>query len=703
MTHSFLLNNGSVDIDLSLGVIENITAYGNTLSCGKSDLFAVKLRNRNAEKVVVSAHECKFVGFDGRSATYASDLINVVVRFSVSDDKNAVLVRLSVTNKTDMLIEWVESISPQVFGKLCDEQGGKGAIVYPFNEGGLVTNMAYRESMPYKYDEPDYPSKSGYSIFPNMICSQFLAYICKNYGLYLGVHDSERTTKHIDFRYIDGNIKLQMRTFCDVDYGQDYSMPFDCVIRPFVGDWHDACEIYRNWFDNNLPEGLTKIANNEKLPDWYHKSPVTVIYPVRGRKDTGDMIPNGMFPYVNALPFLREVEFATNSPVMALLMHWEGTAPWAPPYVWEPFGGAKIFCDFLRQAHEEDILVGAYMSGLGYTVKSNIIADYDRSADFARDNIADIVCSDSNGDCKSLICPSQRVGCDLCPSCEQTKRIVSDEINKLCVAGVDYVQALDQNHGGCSYFCYSDKHGHTPAPGKWQWQETAKILDRVDSHGALLGCETAASEPLISHLPYSDSRFQLNLYVGAPIPVYSYIYHEYVNNFMGNQICAMANKSDNNFTYRLAYSFVAGDMLSIVTLGDGNVEYSWCDWISPHDKTVDKTVAFAFIRTLNGWRQGSAGKFLHCGRMTKPLEIFCDKQRFVLDDGSPYFPDSVLTSAYSFCGKTIQFVVNYNLQSVKIEFEHSVSGYIDADLTKSFDCTKTLTLQPLSVIAVALD
>lgn len=703
MTHSFLLNNGSVDIDLSAGVIQGIVAYGNKLTCGKSDLFAVKLRSRQAEKVVVSAHDCKFVCFDGRRATYTSDLVDVFVDLCVSADKNSLLVRVNVANKTDMLVEWVETISPCVFGKLRDECGGRGAVVYPFNEGGLVTNMAYRESMPYKYAEADYPSKSGYSVFPNMICSQFLAYVCKNYGLYLGMHDPERTTKHIDFRYDGDNIKLQMRTFCDVDYGQNYTMPYDCVIAPFVGDWQDACEIYRAWFDDNLPDGLRKISDNDALPDWYGKSPVTVIYPVRGKKDTGDMSPNGMFPYVNGLPFLREVSAATNSPVMALLMHWEGTAPWAPPYVWQPFGGQKFFCDFLQRAHAEGITVGLYMSGLGYTLKSNIVADYDRSADFARDGIADIVCADSNGNISSTICPSQRDGYDLCPACEQTKRIVATEIDKLCAAGVDYVQALDQNHGGCSYFCYSDKHGHIPAPGKWQWQQTAKLLDKVHTNGALLGCESAASEPMISRLPYSDSRFQLNLYVGTPIPLYAYIYHEYVNNFMGNQICAMANKADNNFTYRLAYSFVAGDMLSIVTLGDGKVEYSWCDWIAPHDQTVDKAVALGFINTLNGWRRGAAGNYLHLGRMTKPLTITCGKQRFTLDDGSAYTPDSVLTSAYTFGGKTVQFVVNYNLQAVEVGFPRAVQGYLDCNFTSPFAPTNKITLRPLSVVAVTLD
>ena len=50
---------------------------------------------------------------------------------------------------------------------------------------------------------------------------------------------------------------------------------------------------------------MTKIVDNKTLPSWYAESPVTVIYPVRGRKDTGDMTPNGMYPYENGLPFCK--------------------------------------------------------------------------------------------------------------------------------------------------------------------------------------------------------------------------------------------------------------------------------------------------------------------------------------------------------------------------------------------------------------
>lgn len=699
----FILKNGTeISFDEQNGTIDSILWGEKQFICGKVSLFAVKLRDHSGKSVIVDAKDCTFVGADGENAHYSHDKVDITIQFGLSEDRQGLCLRANVKNKTELLVEWVELMSVDLFGKLRDEQGGRGAIVYPFNEGGLVSNMAYRESMPYKYDEPEYPSKSGYSIFPNMICSQFLAYIDENAGLYLGMHDGERTTKHIDFRYDGDCIKLQMRVFANADYGESYAMPFDCVMQTFAGDWQDGCEIYRCWFEENLPVGMRKIKDNPALPQWYHQSPVTLIYPVRGERDTGDMTPNGLYPYTNVLPLAREIADLAESPVMALLMHWEGTAPWAPPYVWPPFGGEEAFQEFLTAMHREDLLVGLYMSGMGYTLHSNVLPEYDCRERYERDGISKIVCTDSDGRKKGLICPSQREGLDLCPACQQTRDIMATEIGKLCQAGVDYVQALDQNHGGSSYFCYSDQHGHVPAPGKWQWQQTGKMLRSVSRGKAVFGCESAASEPLIADLPFSDNRFQLNLYLGTPIPVYSYVYHEYVNNFMGNQVCAMLNKTDNNYPYRLAYSFAAGDMLSVVVTGDGQVQYSWDDWIQPMDKFVDKQIAFGFLATLNKWRQGKAKDFLHLGRMVRPLNLTCEKEHFILDDGSSYYPSAVITSAYTHQGKTVQFVVNYNTHEVKVDFDRPVSGYMDSRWENRFENVESITLPPLSVVMLEL-
>lgn len=694
-----ILNNGfEVNIDFENAYIENVSAQGERLAQGKIPFYAVKLRDRKGESRIVSAKEGRFLSFDGETARYTHDECEIAVSVKAAD--NGLVWRISVKNKTEDLLEWVELPSLGVAKKLQDEEGGKGAILFPYNEGCLVTNMDKRHWSPFPYIEPDYPSEGKYCVFPNMLSSQFMAYIANGKGIYLGMHDRERTTKHIDFRYHEESIKLQMRVFCNVDYGEDYQMPFDCVTSFFEGEWQDACELYRNWFYENLPDGLTKIKDCKTLPKWYENSPIVVTYPVRGTKDTGDMSPNKLFPYVNALPHLEEIQQKTESKVMSLLMHWEGSAPWAPPYVWPPYGGEKVFTEFIREAHAREMLVGVYCSGMGWTQQSNLVAEYNREADYQKESLSEIMCANTDGQIKSLLCQDQRYGFDLCPAVEKSKRIFADEINKVVKSGVDYVQAFDQNHGGCSYFCYSDKHGHVPAPGKWQQEETLALLNEIDNGQVVIGCESAAAEPFLGALKFNDNRFQLNYYIGLPVPMYSYVYHEFVNNFMGNQVCQMLSKEEYNYPYRLAYSFVAGDMLTAVMTENGEISYAWGDYIPPKEKKVDKETALTVLKNFNAWRIKGGKNHLHYGKMVKPLSIACGKNSFVGDDGRKVVVDEVLTAAYEYGGRKLQFIANYNLHPVTVSLKRSVTVYKDPEMTEIERNMQSLEIPALSAVAI---
>lgn len=268
----------------------------------------------------------------------------------------------------------------------------------------------------------------------------------------------------------------------------------------------------------------------------------------------------------------------------------------------------------------------------------------------------------------------------MCPACEKSKEIFGKELTKLCQSGVDYVQAMDQNHGGGSYFCYRDKHGHVPAPGKWQAEETLALLKRIDRGQVLLGCESASADPFLSELQFSDNRFELCYYIGLPVPLYSYIYHEYVNNFMGNQICMMLSYEEYNYPYRVAHSFVCGDMLTAVIDDKQNIGYAWGG--SCFKIHTDKGHAYAMLKNLNAWRQKGGKSFLHLGRMVKPLPLHTvGKNSFVLEDKSTLYVEKVLTSAFEYEGDVAQFAVNYNAAPITVTTEQSVDVYKNADMT----------------------
>ena len=696
MKNYLLGNEYEIAVDFERRSIVRIAACGKNIVRGNVPFFAVKLRNEKGASRIVTAFDCLYVSSDEEGAVYRHAEFDIHI-FVVRRDRG-LLWRACVKNKTKDLLEWVELGSFGVFEKLKDEEGGYGEIVYPYNEGALVTNMKQRMESPFTYIEPDYPSLGKYSVFPNMISSQFLAYIAEDVGVYLGLHDEERTTKHIDFRYAEGCIKLQMRTYCNADYGESYDMPFFLSMTVFRGDYCDACALYREWFEKHLPEGLGKISESDDLPAWYGESPIVVAYPVRGKFDTDAMVPNKLYPYQNALPYLKKISEQTESRVMSLLMHWEGTAPWAPPYVWPPYGGEKQFSEFLDAAHAEHILVGVYCSGMGWTQHSNLVDSYHMESVFCEENLGDIMCSDSDGTLKSKICTEQRVGYDLCPACEKTKEILSEEFGKVIRTGVDYAQIFDQNHGGNSYFCYSRHHGHIPAPGKWQAEQTNALLSRLDKGRVLLGCESAAAEPFLANLKFSDNRFNLNYYIGTPIPIYSFIYHEYVNNFMGNQICMMLSKEEYNYSFRCAYSFISGDMLTAVMDDAGEIAYCWgTECFKTH---TDREISLTILKNLNGWRQKGGKKFLHTGRMIKPLPITSGKNYFTLENGSKLWVDEVLTSSYEFRGERVQFIVNYNLHPVRVGLPQKADVFTDSALCGCLQKTEVVEICPLSAVMV---
>ncbi len=690
-----LENNSTITIDFGKARITSAVIGGEEMIAGKNPFYAVKLRDRQGNHRIINGDEKYFVSFNGNVAHYSHEEMEVYIK--IKQESNRLVWRMSVENKTEELLEWAEVMSLGVEGKLCDEEGGKGEILFPWNEGCVVRDMNKRNTNPFPYIEPEYPSLGKYAIFPNMISSQFLTYVANGKGIYLGMHDAERTTKHIDFRTVGESIKLQMRAFCDVNYGENYEMPFDSVLEVFEGDWHDGAEIYRNWFYENLPEGLQKISESTNLPKWYDESPLVVAYPVRGKFDTDVMDPNCYYPYKNVMPHLKALKERTNAKVMPLLMHWEGTAPWAPPYVWPPYGGEEQFQEFVKEVHDEDMLIGLYCSGMGWTQQSNLIVEYNKEQQFEVEHLAEIMCSDTDGTLKSAICKEQREGYDLCPACEKTKEMLVGELTQVVESGIDYLQVFDQNHGGNAYFCYSDKHGHVPAPGKWQSQETVEIMKRLRRDNVLLGCESAAAEPFLSQLKFSDNRYELTHYIGLSVPLYSYLYHEYVNNFMGNQICMMLSQEEFNYTYRLAYSFIAGDMLTVVLGNDGGFSLAWGnDCFKYH---ADKEASYQMLKNLTGWRCGAGKNHLHMGKMVKPLPISCGTNKFVGEDGRPIIVDEVLTVAYEYEGKRMQFAVNYNNKPVTVTVEKPVDVCMDYDMNEVQHHVTSITIPAYTAVA----
>ena len=370
------------------------------------------------------------------------------------------------------------------------------------------------------------------------------------------------------------------------------------------------------------------------------------------------MTPNSFYPYTNAIDTINDIKAKTNAKILTLLMHWEGTAPWAPPYVWPPYGDLDNFNKFRRLLKDNGDLLGVYCSGFGYTLKSNLCEEYNMEETYYKDNLSNGMCASEKGEIKSVICQIQRISYDVCPASNVGREILDSAYKPLFDANLDYVQILDQNHGGGQYLCYSKKHNHPPVPGVWMTKNMQNMLSSWNdlANNTLFGCESAAAEPFIGNLLFSDNRFELNWMIGRPVSLYSYIYHEYVKNFMGNQVCNPFHSYEDTFNYRLAYSFIAGDCMTIVLSPDGSILPNWGH---REGKTVDKDKTLAFIKTLTDFYNNEGKKYLYNAKRIPAKKIDCDTVCFDAWAFSekPSNP-KVLTAAYTADNNNVQFICN---------------------------------------------
>lgn len=654
------------------GAILSLVSEGKQFANTRLPLFALQLRN--GENIGnFNSDDAKNIELFQENNTvkikyeFESLIFNVTLLFG-----DRIESTFSFQNDTGMYVEWVDFCQFAILNDLV-AKGGSGKLVMDINEGLLLEDINLKEQFyPYKYRPINYPSEGLYSMFPAVIQSQFLSYYDDVAGVYVAAEDADRAIKGIDFEPMGDTIRVQFRLYPGIKPEQAcFDLGFNLVIDFFCGDWHDAAELYRAWFENNLPDNLMPIELNKTLPEWYSDSPLVVTYPVQGIHDTDPSGPNRLFPYNNALPYLEEIGNATGSRIMSVLMHWEGTAPWAPPYVWPPIGGVEMLADFANELHKRDCILGVYCSGISYTLKSNI-NDFDMQKEFDDNNLSQYMCASPTGEIISKTCQAQRKSYDMCISQDFTKNVLLEEARKMASSGLDYIQILDQNHGGTPYFCFSDKHGHPAVPGKWMVEHMTDFLKKLKGivgEKVLLGCESAAAESYIPYMNLSDNRFNLNGYVGKFIPLYGYIYHKYLQNFSGNSVCSLdifdINRSPDSYLLRAAHSFLAGDLMTLVINQDGEIAWAWGE--RDFSNLPDRKAALGFIKSATAYKRGVGKNYLTFGEMIKPCKVTSDTVSMYKTRAERFteYPKVLTTAWKASDGTRAQFLANYCLTDEK--------------------------------------
>ena len=638
---------------------------------------------------------------------------NIKVDVVVSEKNSQIAFSMKILNNSDGLIEYADFPCITVPRNL-EADGGNGKIFWPAMEGVVADNIELRNRM-IGYEPIGNKSKGWEGLYPGACQMQFMAYYDDEEGLYLSANDENGNVKGIEyFEEGEDAIRLQYRLFTGTTE-KEISFGYEIVLRAFVGDWYDAADIYRSWLRNTKILSVPKLKNNKDVPSWVYENPVVVIYCVRGQKDTGDMSPNCYYPYTNALPYIEKLNQTFDSPVMALLMHWEGTAPWAPPYVWPPYGGEENFNEYADELHKKGNFLGVYCSGLGWTQESVIYPSYHCEDRFEKDNIESAICLPRNGKKEySKICARYiRWGYDLCTESKITQDIVLNEISHIIQRkNVDYIQFFDQNCGGAGYLCYSSKHGHPPVPGKWQTDSIKNLFQKIKSQlinqgefgKVAIGCEAAPSENFINNYYFNDMRSVIDYNCGVPVPAYNFVFNEYVQNYMGNMnstnFLFPYEKYPETAFYRYGYAFAQGDMTTLVLKDGGKIHWDWgTPWDAPE---LDQAKIIPYFNLLHDWRKGLLKNAFFFGRMEKPLKTECPKFKLPLNILSAHhtFP-GVITTRFVYANEDLQILVNYRDFKQKVKISNIPSKQITVYFTPRDEGVQLTIKEGVSIIELA--
>lgn len=573
--------------------------------------------------------------------------------------------------------EWTD------FPRLRLRRSPEERFLLPFAEGTLIDHLDWREKTAnFKCEYSQYPLSGCNGFYPGPAAMQFAACFQGETGLYIGCADSAHAPKTLDIQCEgDEARRLMVQNFTGGAPGPE----FEIVTAAFAGNWQDAAEIYRAWMlrhDPLLPEKIGK-----RIPGWLKESPVVIAFPVRGHGlDSSEMAPNEYFPYRKALPFLDRLRERWNGPLLALLMHWEGTAPWAPPYIWPPYGGEEALGEFTDAMHKAGDRVGLYASGIGWTQQSMLEPGYDCREQFEAEELGNEICTGPRGEAYSRNCNgahSIRLGYDLCPARDTTARIVCNEISAAHRARIDYLQYFDQNQGAASPLCYSAKHGHPSLPGAWQTTAMRTLLEKaaLAAEETVLGCENAAAEPYMEFCKLNDLRSHLAWGTcGMPVPLYSYLFHEYCVGFSGNGVCLSdwidTAKTPFFLQWNTAWNFVNGNLLAAVLKDGGKIHWNWgLKWELPEPA---QEPLLTLIGRLNAWRRGAAAKYLVEGRMEKTPRIVCGSSEIHLRHRAPVSTPNVLASKWSCGTRQALLLVNFGEKAEPcwIDFEVPFHGRI---------------------------
>jgi len=543
---------------------------------------------------------------------------------------------VTVTVRTapdDRFSRWTCTVRNGVGLRLVDVQfpmvvvPATGAIALPAGHGGHLLTGDALTSLP--VDDPRgwqlIPENGNSPQYPGRFFAQFMAWMGEAGGVYLACDDTAGHIKVLRPVRRGPGVRLGLAHIGDWPEPGQRTLEYAVLLGSFLGDWHDAAELYRDWALRQ--HWATPLTRRTDVPAWLLDSPPHITIRLQGYLDDGLAPPVGEFlPYEKCIPLLQGVADRVQAPLVAVLMSWERGGPWVYPDCFPPVGGDESLTRFCRLARERGWHVGSFCNGTRWVTK-HLFNGYDGTAYYHERGGERCVCRRHDGDVwQETWDRSWRPSYTTCMAQDLTRADATAFVRRLIGWGMESIQFFDQNCNAATFPCYASEHGHPPVPGRWMADAMAGMIAAFRQAAAEAGekavvqsTECPCNELCLPLFQQSDVR-------GSPpgcgqtdfIPIYHYLYHECTI------LHGMMNIGPEPYSLpsRNAWNGVWGQIPGAVLTGDGTLlnreTFNWAEWQPPVGSDAD---ALEMIRTVTALRRGPGRDFLVYGRMQRPPDL----------------------------------------------------------------------------------
>jgi hypothetical protein len=376
-------------------------------------------------------------------------------------------------------------------------------------------------------------------LYPGGIGVQFMLYYNDLAGLYLATHDAGQNVKRFDLAPREDapdSPVLSVSHFQPEEIGADVAVPYETILGVFHGDWYDGVDIYKAWATGQW--WCREKLWDRDIPSWMRTG-----FAVFEMSNYHMPILRMNHPMAQVADVVNDLSVRSEAPLLALIFNWERGGAWTGPLgFFPPREGAVAFREAMTRLREAGNHGFVYITGGCWYLKAPLYSEpYDSEAEFDAQAVPYAITNPDGSPNRGGIGGLLQAG-RLCPHTDFTRDLTADIFVQCLELGCSVVQ-IDNFPCVGSEACFNSAHGHPLGHGPWWSEAWGRILAETRRRAKAVDPDCAitvegVSEGFIpwldmfdqraANMEYFGHRFRGDLMNGETIPIFSYVYNEYI-------------------------------------------------------------------------------------------------------------------------------------------------------------------------------